>query len=101
MYRRASSKVNDVSLSTQAKPVTVVAAQSASFRPTKRYVATIDPWLEARVGPQLVSAYVDTVIYRPGASVKRGDVLATLDCKSVNAESASVAMAAKALEAKE
>ncbi len=101
MYRRAASKVNDVSLSTQAKPVTVVAGQAVTFRPTKRYVATIDPWFEAQVGPQLVSAYVDTVIYRPGAVVKKGDVLATLDCKSVSAESASVAMEAKALEAKE
>ena len=101
MYRRAASKVNDVPLSAEAKPVTVMAAQSTTFRPSKRYVATIAPWLEAKIGPQLVSAYVDTVIYRPGAVVNKGAVLATLDCKSVNAEQQSVAMAAKALEAKE
>lgn len=101
MYKRAASKVNDVALDSEAKPVTIVAAKSSTYRASNRYIATLEPWLTARVGPQLVSAYVDTVIYRPGASVKKGDVLATLDCKSVSAESASVAMAAKALEAKE
>lgn len=101
MYKRAASKVNDVALSSEPKPVTVVVAKTSTYRASNRYIATIEPWLTARVGPQLVSAYVDTVIYRPGASVKKNDVLATLDCKSVSAASTSVAMAAKALESQE
>ena len=81
--------------------VTVVLGQSASFRGSRRYVATLDPWLRASVGPQLVSAYVDTVLVRPGSAVKRGEVLATLDCRSSSASSSEVAMRARALEAKQ
>ena len=47
---------------------------------------TIQPWVEAKIGPQLVSAYVDTVLVRPGAVVKRGEVLATLDCRNASAQ---------------
>jgi RND family efflux transporter MFP subunit len=101
MYKRGASRTNDVPLSSSPKPVTVVVAREATFRPTRRYVATIDPWLVAKVGPQLVSAYVDTVLFRPGAPVKKGDVLATLDCRNASAESQAVAMAARALETKQ
>jgi RND family efflux transporter MFP subunit len=45
-----------------------------------------------------VSAYVDTVLVRPGDTVKRGQVVATLDCRNVSAESSAVSMQARALE---
>src|SRR6185437_6944242 len=79
MMWRANSRTNKVALSSRPKPVTVVKAAAAMYRPSRTYVGTLQPWVEASVGPQLVSAYVDTVLVRPGASVKRGDVLATLD----------------------
>jgi RND family efflux transporter MFP subunit len=101
LYRRAHSAENHVALASAPKPVTAVAATKASFRKTHRYVATVEPWASAKVGPQLVSAYVDTVLFRPGAAVTKGDVLATLDCRNASAEAQAVAMAARALEAKE
>ena len=101
LYKRSTSKTNDVALTSEPKPVTFVEGRSTTFRPSRRYVAALDPWLSARVGPQLVAAYVDTVLYRPGAVVKKGDVLATLDCRNASAEAQSVAMAAKALETKQ
>jgi membrane fusion protein, multidrug efflux system len=57
--------------------------------------------VQAAVGPQLVSAYVDTVLVRPGAVVKKGDVIATLDCRNASATSRAVAMQARALEARQ
>jgi RND family efflux transporter MFP subunit len=44
---------------------------------------------------------VDTVLVRPGAVVKKGDVLATLDCRNTNAMSQAVAMQARALETRQ
>jgi RND family efflux transporter MFP subunit len=49
----------------------------------------------------MISAYVDTVLVRPGAVVKRGEVVATLDCRNANASSQAVAMQARALEARQ
>jgi RND family efflux transporter MFP subunit len=88
LYYRAASATNHVALSSEPKGATAVRAKSSTFRPFRRYVATIDPWVRAAVGPQLVAAYVDTVLVRPGAAVKRGDVLA------------AVAASARALDAK-
>jgi RND family efflux transporter MFP subunit len=90
LYAHARSGVNQVALVQQPKGVTVAQAERASFRSVHRYVGTVVPWLSARIGPQLTSAYVDTVLVRPGAKVKRGDVLATLDCR--NASSAAKAL---------
>lgn len=101
MYERSSAKTNDSALASDPKPVSVVEGRPTTFRPSRRYVATIQPWLQAKVGPQLVSAYVDTVLFRPGATVKKGDVLATLDCRNASAESQAVSMAARALETKQ
>ena len=101
LFFRAASATNQVALAARPKGVTVVEARAADYRPSRRYVATIEPWLRASVGPQLVSAYVDTVLVRPGAVVKRGDVLATLDCRTSSAASSAVAMGARALEAKQ
>ena len=101
MFSRAAASTNKVALATDPKGVTVVEARATSFRATRRYVATTEPWLRANVGPQLDSAYVDTVLVRPGARVARGAVLATLDCKSEGAASRQLAMRARALEAKQ
>ena len=101
MVWRAEARVNKVSLAASAKPVTVVEAKAATFRPAHVYVGTLQPWVEARVGPQFVSAYVDTVLVRPGAIVKRGEILATLDCRNASAASQAVAMQARAIDARQ
>jgi len=98
---RAQSGVNRVALASAPKPVTVVKAQEAEFRPFRSYVGTLDPWQSAQVGPQLISAYVSSVLVRPGAVVKKGDVLATLDCRHTTASSHAVAMQAEAIEARQ
>jgi membrane fusion protein (multidrug efflux system) len=98
MVLRAESKTNVVALAASPRPVTVVVAKAATFRASRRYVGTLAPWLEAKVAPQFVSAYVDTVLVRPGAEVKKGQVLATLDCRDTNATSRTVAMQARALD---
>ncbi|HEY4393015.1 MAG TPA: efflux RND transporter periplasmic adaptor subunit [Polyangia bacterium] len=98
MLWRAASRTNDVALASSPKPVSVVRARAASYRPTRTYVGTLQPWVEANVGPQLVSAYVDTVLVRPGAAVKRGDVLATLDCRDASASTKAIAARARALD---
>src|SRR6187431_692717 len=72
MVVHAESRVNKVALDQSAKPVTVVEARSTTFRASRTYVGTLEPWVEAKVGPQMVSAYVDTVLVRPGAIVKKG-----------------------------
>ena len=99
LYTRSTSKVNHVSLSQSAKPVASIVATAHPYQPTRRYVGTIEPWVEAKVGPQLVSAYVDTVLVRPGATVKRGEVVATLDCRNASALSKQVEAQARAVDA--
>lgn len=101
LVRRAESHVNGVALSAAARPVTVVAAQATSFRDSRAYVGTLRPWIEAEVGPQFVSAYVDTVLVRPGAVAKRNQVLATLDCRNASAASQAVAAEARAIDARQ
>jgi membrane fusion protein (multidrug efflux system) len=85
-------------LSEQPKGVTVIPAREAKYRPTRRFLGTLRPWQEANIGPQLVSAYVQTVLVRPGDVADQGQVLATLDCRSTTAVSNSVAMRARALD---
>src|SRR6185437_6760947 len=99
LFLRSRSRVNKVALAASPKGVTVVEAKAAAFRPRRRYVGTVEPWVEAKVGPQLVSAYVDTVLVRPGAIVKRGDVIATLDCRSTSTQSREVEMQARSVAA--
>jgi membrane fusion protein (multidrug efflux system) len=98
MVVRAESKTNQVALGSTAKRVTVAISKGATFRASRKYIGTLQPWVEAKVGPQFVSAYVDTVLVRPGATVKKGDVLATLDCRNATATSQAVAMQARALD---
>jgi membrane fusion protein (multidrug efflux system) len=97
----AASKTNKVALSAAPKPVTAVAARETTFRQTRTYVGTLRPWVEASVGPQFISAYVDTVLVRPGAAVTRGEVLATLDCRNASASSQAVAAEARAIDARQ
>ena len=101
MMMRADAKTNKVALSSAPKPVTVVGAKAATFRPSRIYIGTLEPWVQASIGPQLVSAYVDTVLVRPGAVVKRGEVLATLDCRNAGAAQQAVASQARAIDARQ
>lgn len=98
MVERASSQVNKVALSSEPKDVTVVRAKSATYRPQRRYVGTLEPWVQAKVGPQIISAYVGTVLVRPGDRVQRGQVLATLDCRNATASSRAVTSQARAVQ---
>lgn len=99
LFLRARSEINQVALSSQPRGVSTVEAQAARYRPSRRYVGTIAPWLEARIGPQFTAAYVDTVLVRPGDVAKKGQILATLDCKSASAQSKAMQMQARALSA--
>lgn len=101
MVVHAEAKVNNVALDQAPKPVTVIPAESTTFRGSRSYVGTLEPWVEAKIGPQMISAYVDTVLVRPGAVVKKGDVIATLDCRNANATSQAVAMQARAVAARQ
>jgi RND family efflux transporter MFP subunit len=96
---RSRSQTSQVTLESMPKGVTATAARAAKYRPSRRYVGTVAPWLEARIGPQMTSAYVDTVLVRPGDGVKRGQVLATLDCRNASEQSRALAMQARALSA--
>jgi RND family efflux transporter MFP subunit len=96
----AASKVNKVALASSPKPVTVIATPDETFRDSRTYVGTLRPWVEASIGPQYISVYVDTVLVRPGATVKRGDVLATLDCRNASASSQAVAAEARSIDAR-
>jgi membrane fusion protein (multidrug efflux system) len=98
MYLRAASRTNHVALSSAPKPVSVEKAKASTFRPMRTYIGTTAAWNAARVGPQYVSAYVGTVLVRPGAVVKRGEVLATLDCRNASAATREIAARAHAIE---
>jgi membrane fusion protein, multidrug efflux system len=98
---RAQSAVNRVALANSAKPVTVVKASGVDFHPFRTYVGTLEPWQSAKVGPQLISAFVSSVLVRPGIEVKKGDVLATLDCRHASASTRAVAMQASAIDARQ
>ena len=97
LYARAARRSNRVALADAAKPVTTLRARSGNFQTVRTYVGTVEAWNEAKVGPQYVSAYVDTVLVRPGASVRRGEVLATLDCRNASAASRETAARARGL----
>ena len=99
LYTRSSERTNKVALAQTAKRVTAVNAVTQPYQPTRRYVGTIEPWVQARIGPQLVSAYVSTVLVRPGAAVKLNEVIATLDCRDASAMSKQVEAQAKAVDA--
>lgn len=101
LYVRATSTPLVAALADLPAEVTCVTAEQAVYRPTTRYVGTIEPWLSASVGPQLTSAYVTDVRVRPGASVTRGEVLATLDCRESRASAQAMRQEARAIAAQE
>jgi RND family efflux transporter MFP subunit len=101
LVRRAELRANGVPLAAKARPVTVVAARDTTYRESRTYVGTLRPWIEADVGPQFLSVYVDTVLVRPGATVARGEVLATMDCRNATAASQAVAAEARALDTRQ
>jgi len=101
LFRRAAAETNHTTLASSPKGVTAVSAKAAEFRESRRYVGTLSPWLEARVGPQLVSAYVSDVLVRPGTAVKKDQVLARLDCRNSSAANRAIVLQAQALEAQE
>lgn len=96
---RAERQQNHVELSGSPRSVSVVRARAEDYRDSRTYVGTVEPWVEADVGPQYIAAYVDSVLVRPGDTVHRGDILATLDCENPNAASRAAAMRAKAMDA--
>jgi RND family efflux transporter MFP subunit len=98
LYFLALARTNHEAPAQAPKPVTIARAEAGSFRLQRAYVGTIEAWNGARVGPQFLSAYVSTVLFRPGATVRRGEVLATLDCRNASANSKEIAARAKALE---
>ncbi len=101
MIWRAESRTNKIALSSAPTPVTVVKAGDTPYREVRSYIGTVRPWVEASVGPQFISAYVLTVLVRPGAVVKAGQVLATLDCRNESSASEAISSEARAIEARQ
>jgi membrane fusion protein, multidrug efflux system len=99
LVRRADGSVNRTPMGAAPRPVTVVEARAAPYRDSRAYVGAVESWIEASVGPQYVSAYVQTVLVRPGDSVAQGQVLATLDCANPSAASRAADMRARAVDA--
>ncbi len=100
MVWHAGHKVNHTTLAGASRPVSVVEAKAGSYRDSRTYVGTIQPWIEADIGPQYISAYVQTVLVRPGDVVAEGAVVATLDCSNPSASSRAAAMQARAVDAR-
>jgi membrane fusion protein, multidrug efflux system len=97
LVARAGASVNQVALASLPVEVTAVEARPTFYAPTRKYVGTFMPWVEAKIGPQLISAYVGTVLVRPGDRVRRGQIIGTLDCRNASATSQAVSMQARAL----
>jgi RND family efflux transporter MFP subunit len=97
----AEAGTNKVALAASPKPVTTLPARGAPYRAVHTYVGAIRPWIEAKVGPQFISAYVETVLVRPGAAVRQGQILATLDCRNATAQTAAIASEAKAIASRQ
>ncbi len=101
MIHSAEAHINRVALASSPQPVAVAIAKRAMYRASRSYGGTFSSWIESGVGPQLVSGYVDSVLVRPGAVVKRGDLLATLDCRNASATTRVVDMEARALASRQ
>ena len=101
LVTRATANVNRVALASLPVGVTAVEARLSHYAPTRQYVGTLLPWVEAKIGPQLISAYVGSVLVRPGDRVRRGQIIGALDCRSASAISQAVSMQARALQAQQ
>lgn len=97
LLRHAQAQTNDVALAMSPKLVQLAGVTATTFRPWRRYIGAVQPWTSAGIGPQLVSAYVESVHVRPGDVVHKGQVLATLDCRERGAARESLAAQQKAL----
>lgn len=97
LYLRARVPQGPAAAASRPRPVAVRKAERGSYRDSRRYVGTLAPWVAAKVGPQYVSAYVSTVLVRPGDLVKAGQVLGTLDCRSSSAGSRATAARAQSV----
>jgi membrane fusion protein (multidrug efflux system) len=97
----AGHKVNRTTMGGVPRPVSVIAAKASSFRDSRTYVGTIQAWVEADIGPQYISAYVQTVLVRPGDTVAEGAVVATLDCSNPSASTRAAAMQARSVDARQ
>jgi RND family efflux transporter MFP subunit len=89
------------SLSQQSKGVGTITAQAAKYQATSRYIGSLLPWDEAKVGPQFISAYITQINVRPGDIVHKGQVLALLEPEKARTRSEASAMQVKAFEARE
>ncbi len=88
-------------LAEKPKGVTTIAVKTTTFRPSRRYIGSVDPWISANIGPQFVSASVDEVLVRPGDTVAKGALLAKLACQHVAANSQALTASARATAARE
>jgi len=89
------------SLAQQSKGVGTIQVQAASYRASSRYIGSLLPWNEAKVGPQFISAYITQINVRPGDIVHKGQVLALLEPEKARTRSDASAMQVKAFEARE
>jgi membrane fusion protein, multidrug efflux system len=97
---RAANRQNTVSLSQAPKRVGTVAVKEAIYRVQHRYVGTLLAWDESKLGPQFISGYLTEVRVRPGALVRKGEVLAVIEPERAKAQNTVSTMQAAAIQAK-
>lgn len=98
LIHRAHAGLNHTALAASPRPVGAVEAQLGSYSDRREYVGAVDSWIEASIGPQYISAFVSTVLVRPGDAVRRGQVVATLDCAHPSAASRAFEMRARSIQ---
>jgi RND family efflux transporter MFP subunit len=101
LYARAQAQVNHVALRALPRGVSVVKAKKTTYRAARSYIATIEPWTAATIASQFITGYITSVAVRPGVKVKKGEVLATIDCRHRSAASRAVADHARAIRARQ
>jgi len=97
---RATHRQNTVALSQAPKRVGTLVVKNATYRIQHRYVGTLLAWDESKLGPQFISGYVTDVRVRPGAVVKKGEVLAIIEPERAQAQKTASAAQAQAIQAK-
>ena len=97
---RATHRQNTVALSQAPKRVGTLVVKNAIYRIQHRYVGTLLAWDESKLGPQFISGYVTDVRVRPGAVVKKGEVLAIIEPERAQAQKTASAAQAQAIQAK-
>jgi len=78
--------------------VTATRAVGATFRRSRRYVGTLEPWVAARIGTAARLRVRRHGAGQAGLDRQARPVVATLDCRNSSAVSRAVAMQARALE---